>query len=137
MFHNFEQSMTQNEKKLKELLLKNEALDREVSALLKEETLKKVAAYSQDKGNFSEEEWESLQKERKDFEVKLRRELDQVQNPRRTSARCICHHASGCHQAKPASARSPTPSIRQREGLMGIRRRSAVSRQPRLRSTAA
>lgn len=72
--------MTQNEKKLKELLLKNEALDREVSGLLKEETLQKVAAYSQDKGNFSDEEWDTLEKERKDFEVKLRRELDQVQN---------------------------------------------------------
>ncbi len=72
--------MSQNEKKLNELLLKNEALDRELENLIKQETLSKVAEYSSNPSNFSEEDWKALEKEREAFQLKLRRELDNISN---------------------------------------------------------
>lgn len=70
-----------NEKKEKELLLKNEAIDREIEALFPAEILDKAAAFTSNRTNFSDAEWKKLDEERKKLELQLRREMDNIVSP--------------------------------------------------------
>lgn len=81
MFHDHFTSIHKNEKKEKELLLKNEAIDREVKALFPNDVLDKAANFTLNKDNFSEEEWNKLDEERKKLDLQLRREIDNIVSP--------------------------------------------------------
>jgi len=87
MFHDHFTSIQKNEKKEKELLLKNEAIDREVAALFPNDILDKAANFTTNRENFSEEEWQKLDEERKKLDLQLRREIDNVSNPKEKEKR--------------------------------------------------
>lgn len=81
MFHDHFTSIQKNEKKEKELLLKNEAIDREVKALFPNDILDKAANFTLNKENFTDEEWNKLDEERKKLDLQLRREIDNIVSP--------------------------------------------------------
>ncbi|MFN4173911.1 MAG: hypothetical protein ACK4HV_02245 [Parachlamydiaceae bacterium] len=81
MFHDYLTSIQKNEKKEKELLLKNEAIDREIESILPKELLDKVATFTSNETHFSEEEWQKLNEERKKLDLQLRREIDNILSP--------------------------------------------------------
>lgn len=83
---NAEQQTEKNEQLFQQLLIRVDALDREVKGLLDELKVspEQVQAYLSDPDNFTSENWESIQTERKALEERLKRELENIRNPAKT-----------------------------------------------------
>lgn len=81
MFHDSETTLKLNEKKERELRLKNEAIDRQIEELLSKEALSKISTFTNDKAHFSDEEWETLQEEKAKLDQLLKREVDNIVSP--------------------------------------------------------
>jgi hypothetical protein len=84
---NLEQStnnrLIEVDRKIGELEIENEALDRSIRTLLAEHqvTEEQVAVYVSQRGNFKDQDWLTLQQERKRLDDKLKKELEAVVNP--------------------------------------------------------
>lgn len=83
---NLENQIVKNEKKIKELSIQMETLDKEVGELLNELdiTPEQLTQFIQNPENFSEKTWEDLQRQRKNLDEKLQRDLNNVSNPKKT-----------------------------------------------------
>lgn len=83
---NHEDHISQNEKKINELSLQIEALDRKVEELLNEFKIdcEAILKFNENKDNFSDEEWEELQHERDQLRLRLLKELQGIKNPTET-----------------------------------------------------
>ncbi|NGX43057.1 MAG: hypothetical protein K940chlam7_01348 [Chlamydiae bacterium] len=81
-----EKTIENNEKKIKELAIKVETLDREAAELLEElnVTPEQLTAFIENKKNFTDQNWEELQDHRKTLDQKLKTELENIRNPRKT-----------------------------------------------------
>lgn len=86
-FNNTEQSLEQEalkqEKLLQELLIRMDALDREAKVLYQELdiTPEQLRVFLENRENFTEENWETLQEQRKALDEKLKCVLDNVSDP--------------------------------------------------------
>ena len=78
-----EDSTLTNEKKLKELSMEFENLNRTVEAFFSEWNVSEdtITEYNQLQSQFSEEAWTQLNAERLKLEAKLKSELNHVRNP--------------------------------------------------------
>lgn len=78
-----EEQVTNNEKKIRELSIRHEKLDLDVSNFLKEleVTPEQLSAFITKKENFTEDNWEELQNQKKKLDEKLDLELKNVRNP--------------------------------------------------------
>lgn len=83
---NLEQGTKKNDTLLRQLLIRVDALDREIKMLLDELkiTPEQVSTFLENPENFTPENWEELQTERKALDDKLKRELDNIRNPSKT-----------------------------------------------------
>ncbi|HEV8052507.1 MAG TPA: hypothetical protein VGP47_08430 [Parachlamydiaceae bacterium] len=81
-----EAQIQKNELALQELAIRAEALDRDVDGLLSQLNVspEQLTTFIENKDNFSEENWNSLQELRKALDEKLLRELLNVSNPKKT-----------------------------------------------------
>lgn len=93
---NLEQGTKKNEALLKQLLIRVDSLDREIKMLLDElkVTPEQVSTYLSNKDNFTTENWEELQKERKANDEKLKRDLDNIRNPSKTKKAMADRHVA-------------------------------------------
>lgn len=75
-----------NEKAIQELSIRIEALNNDIDELLNELKVKpaQLTAFIENKANFSDENWEALQAQRKTLDEKLLRELVNISNPKKT-----------------------------------------------------
>lgn len=103
MFFESEDNKTkQNEKRLHELTMEFERLNKETSQFLKslKVTPKQLTTFIEDKDKFSEKNWEMLQKERKKLEEKLDLELNNIKDPKQVekkfNERCVAPHWIFC-----------------------------------------
>lgn len=82
---NVEDNLHKLEKKIDELHIHNEALDKEIAALLSEYkvTEDQISALLSNHENFTKENWETLQKEKKRLDEKLKKELSNIPDPRK------------------------------------------------------
>ncbi len=73
------------EKKIKELAIRHEKLDNDISDFLTEldVTPEQLSAFISKKENFTEENWEVLQKRKKSLDEKLEVELKNVRDPKK------------------------------------------------------
>jgi hypothetical protein len=80
-----EKHIQKNDLAIEELSIRIENLNREVETLLSELNVshEQLSAYVEHRENFSDENWETLQKERKALDEKLLRELINVRDPRK------------------------------------------------------
>lgn len=80
---NFEEKLQGNEKKIRELSIRLEKLESDVSVFLKEleVTPDQLTAFISKKENFTEENWEELQKQKKQLDEKLDLQLKNVRDP--------------------------------------------------------
>lgn len=83
---NLEQGIKKNETLLKQLLIRVDSLDREIKMLIDElkVTPEQVSTYLSNPDNFTTENWEELQNERKALDEKLKRDLENIRNPSKT-----------------------------------------------------
>lgn len=74
------------QKKIEELTIRQEALNREVAKLLKELEVRpeQLTTFVSNKDNFTEENWQQLQEARKKLDEKLSRDLNSIRNPKET-----------------------------------------------------
>lgn len=74
--------MSDLDKKIKELEVANEAIDRDIKVLLESQkvTHEQIVHFLKDSSYFTQKNWESLGIERKKMEDKLQTSLDQVLN---------------------------------------------------------
>lgn len=56
-------------------------MDREINALFPNDILDKASKFTSNRDNFTEEEWQKLDEERKKLDLQLRREIDNIVNP--------------------------------------------------------
>lgn len=72
--------------KSKELAIMNESLDRDTNTLLEELNVspQQLTSFIEDQSNFTEDNWEELQRERDKLEKKLQTELENISNPTKT-----------------------------------------------------
>lgn len=86
MFNDFtlENSVEKKEKQLRELAISIEALDMQVAEMMAElkVTRKQLSMFLSNPENFTPENWEELQKQKKNLELKLQRDLAQIRNPK-------------------------------------------------------
>jgi len=80
-----EKHIQKNDIAIEELSIRIETLNREVESLLNELNVshEQLSAYVERKENFSEDNWQTLQKKRKELDEKLLRELLNVRDPRK------------------------------------------------------
>jgi hypothetical protein len=78
-----EQNSSKNDQLLHQLLIRVDALDREVKTLLDELKVspEQISTFLENRDNFTPENWETLQQERKALDEKLKCELDNIRNP--------------------------------------------------------
>lgn len=71
--------------KIDQLALHLENVEREITTFFTEcqIDLHKLATFVEDPNNFSVESWEKMTEQRKEFEIKLKRELAAVRNPKK------------------------------------------------------
>lgn len=81
-----EAHLQKNEKAIQELSIRIEALNKDIDELLNElqVTPDQLTMFIENKDNFSEENWSSLQAQRKTLDEKLLRELLNISNPKKT-----------------------------------------------------
>lgn len=81
-----EQHSIKNDRQLQELLIRIDGLDNEIKNLMQElqVTPTQVATFVADKENFTEENWEQLQQQRKMLDEKLSLEKNSISDPLRT-----------------------------------------------------
>lgn len=82
IFDSLENKTKQNERKLRELKLKYERVNKEIESLYKEiaMTPEELSAYAQDPSNFSPRAWDELQKKQKALEEHLENDLKQLRD---------------------------------------------------------
>lgn len=80
---NFEEKLVHNEIKMRELDIRHEKLDHDISNFFEElqVTPEQLTAFISTKDNFTEENWQELQKQKKQLDEKLDIELKNVRNP--------------------------------------------------------
>ena len=78
-----EKKIEQNELAIQQLTLRVENLDRLANEMLEEldVSTEQINKFLNDKDNFCDENWEEILKQRKEFEAKLKKELDNIRNP--------------------------------------------------------
>lgn len=78
-----EQILEDKNKKIQELSIRNESLDRETRKLLEElkVTPEQLTAFVSKKENFTENNWQELQKEKDKLDRKLETEISSIRNP--------------------------------------------------------
>lgn len=83
---NLEQATKKNDTALQQLLIRLDALDREVKVLLDElqVTPEQVNTFLANQDNFTPENWQELQDQRKTLDDKLKRDIDNIRNPSKT-----------------------------------------------------
>ncbi|MCB1112625.1 MAG: hypothetical protein H7A37_01850 [Chlamydiales bacterium] len=76
----------QNEKKLRELRVRVDSLNKEVDGFLTSlgVSSEQLTAYVENRENFDDETWEKLQDERQKLDAKLTFELESVSDPTKT-----------------------------------------------------
>ena len=81
-----EAHILKNELALQELSIRIEALNRDVDGLLSQLNVspEQLTTFIENKDNFSEENWDTMQEQRKVLDEKLLRELLNVSNPKKT-----------------------------------------------------
>lgn len=82
-----EQQIIKNDLSLQELLIRIDTLDREVKVLLDElkVTPEQITQFVSEKDNFTQENWNELQTQRKMLDEKLTLQLSNIRNPKKTS----------------------------------------------------
>ncbi len=80
---NLEQVSKKNDQALQQLLIRLDALDREVKVLLDElqVTPEQVSTFLANQDNFTPENWQELQDQRKTLDDKLKRDMENIRNP--------------------------------------------------------
>lgn len=80
---NIEEKLSANEKKIRELDIRFEKLNNDIKNFLNElqVTPEQLTSFISQKENFTEENWEELQKQKKQLEDKLNLELKNITNP--------------------------------------------------------
>lgn len=83
---NWENSEIELEKRISELDLQNEALDREIESLLAEQKVssRQLTYFLSKASHFTDGNWERLQKEKKKVEEKLERDLKNIKKKHRS-----------------------------------------------------
>ena len=83
---NVEEKLSLNEKKIRELSIRLEKLDSDITEFLEEleVTPEQLTTFISHKGNFTDNNWEALQKHKKQLDEKLEVELKNVRNPHKT-----------------------------------------------------
>ena len=83
---NLESQSTKNVLTLQELLIRIDGLDRQVKAFMDELDIcpKQISSYVNNPNNFTKENWEELEKQRKMLDEKLDLELRNIRNPKNT-----------------------------------------------------
>lgn len=81
-----EQLLEKHERATNELVLRMDALDREYSALMAEleVTPQQISTFLGNPSNFTEEQWEALQNQRKMLDEKLTTDINNIRNPIKT-----------------------------------------------------
>jgi hypothetical protein len=81
-----EAHIQKNELTQQELSIRIEALNRDVDGLLTQLNVspEQLTTFIENKDNFSEENWNTMQEQRKALDEKLLRELVNVSNPKKT-----------------------------------------------------
>ena len=81
-----ENLIVKNEQKIKGLSIQIETIDREAAELLNEldVTPEQLTQFVKNSENFSKKNWEELQRQRKLLNEKLQRDLDNINNPKKT-----------------------------------------------------
>ena len=81
--HGIDENIEKIQKKIKELEIRNNKLDRDSIDLLTElkVSAEQLSQFIEDKENFSEKNWDQLQNQKKEIEQKLDTELNSVRNP--------------------------------------------------------
>lgn len=84
--NNIENQILKNDLSLQELLIRIDSLDREVKKLLEELNItpEQVSQFVSLKDNFTQENWEQLQQQRKMLDEKLDLELRSIRDPQKT-----------------------------------------------------
>ncbi len=82
---NIEEKLHINEKKIRELDIRFETLENDISKFLQEldVTPEQLTAFISQKDNFTQENWEELQKQKKQLDEKLEVELKNVRDPKK------------------------------------------------------
>lgn len=75
-----ENALVELERKISELAIQNDALDGEIDSLLSEHNVSpsQLSTFLSNAAHFTPSNWETLQRERKLLDEKLKRELDQL-----------------------------------------------------------
>jgi hypothetical protein len=83
--HNVEKTITKHDLSIQELLIRIDSLDREVKVLLSELNIspEKLSVFVDNQANFTEENWQELQKQRQLLDEKLSKELSNIRDPRK------------------------------------------------------
>lgn len=78
-----EEKLKVNEKKMRELAIRLEKLDSDISAFLEElnVTPEQLTSFVSNKDNFTDSNWIDLQAEKKKLDEKLNTELKNIRNP--------------------------------------------------------
>lgn len=81
-----EQTISKHDLLMQELMIRIDGLDREIKALLTELKVspEKVAAFVENPENFTEQNWQELQVQRKLLDEKLSCEISNIRDPRKT-----------------------------------------------------
>ena len=81
---NLESQSTKNDLTLQELLIRIDGLDRQVKAFMDEIDIcpQQVSSYVNNPDNFTQENWEQLENQRKKLDEKLNVELRNIRNPK-------------------------------------------------------
>jgi uncharacterized UPF0160 family protein len=82
-FKDLEEILEDKNKMIKELSIRNENLDRETKKFLEDlkVTSEQLTAFIEKKDNFTEKNWEVLQKEKNKLDQKLQTDIKSVRNP--------------------------------------------------------
>jgi len=80
-----EQDITKNDLSAQQLMIRIDSLDREIKGLLSELNIspEKLSTFVANQENFTEENWQELQKQRQLLDEKLNKELSNVRDPRK------------------------------------------------------
>ena len=81
---NLEHQSTKNDLTLQELLIRIDGLDRQVKAFMEElqVTPQQISSYVSNPNNFTKDNWEELEKQRKMLDEKLDLELRSIRDPK-------------------------------------------------------
>jgi len=84
-FDTLEQNKMRLDKKIKEICIQTEKLDKDIKNYFKENDINpvEVALYLENKENFTDEEWEFIQETRKKLDENLNLNLANIKDPRK------------------------------------------------------